>query len=123
MAGGEVEVILNVKAGGNWAAGFLRSQFSEKDGTVSNTRVLQAFIVMHAMGWISALLFLYGWFNYRTHGVITMTDICTFIGAVTTLTVALGGTLGGIKAVNDIANNRAENASAQVQPPEETPKA
>ena len=114
--------MMDVKAGGNWATAFFRSQLSDKDGTVSNTKVLQAFIVFHVMGWVDGLIFLYAWFTYRSHGALTMTDIVTFMGASTTLAVAIGGTLGVIKASGDAVNNRAPNASAQVQPPEETPK-
>ena len=111
--------VLAVKPGGNWATAFFRSQLSDANGTVSNTKVLQMFIVIHALMWVSALLFLYGWFTFRAHGVVTMTDIVTFIGSATTLAVALSGTLGIIKTTGDAINNRAPNASAQVQPPED----
>ena len=115
--------MMDVKAGGNWATAFFRSQLSDKDGTVSNTKVLQMFIVIHALGWVSGLLFLYAWATWKMHGAVTMTDIVTFIGSATTLAVALSGTLGIIKTTGDAINNRAPNASAQVQPPDETPKA
>jgi len=102
---------------GNWAAGFLRSQLSDKDGSVSNTRVLQCMIICHALGWVSALLFLYGLVTYKTHGIITMTDVVTFVGAAGTFVTMLVGTLGLIKGGTDVANNRAPNAQDQVQPP------
>ena len=109
---------------GNWAAGFLRSQLSDKDGTVSNTRVLQCLIVCHVLGWVSALLFLYGLITYKNHGAISMTDVVTFVGSLGTFTTMLIGTLGLIKGGTDVANNRAPNATAQVQPPDQpaTPK-
>ena len=113
----------DIKPGGNWATAFFRSQLSDKDGTVSNTKVLQMWIICHVLAWVGALLLLYGWFIVWKHGSITMTDIVTFIGAVTTLAVALSGTLGIIKTTGDAINNRAPNATPQVQPPEETPKA
>ena len=66
---------------GNWAAGFLRSQLSDKDGTVSNTRVLLVLIVSHVLAWVSALVCLYAWFVIKTHSPVTMTDIVTFVGS------------------------------------------
>jgi hypothetical protein len=105
---------------GNWAAGFLRSQLSDKDGSVSNTRVLQCLIICHVLGWVSALLFFYGTITYKTLGTISMTDVVTFVGALGTFTTMLIGTLGLIKGGTDIANNRAPNAQDQVQPPDQS---
>jgi hypothetical protein len=102
---------------GNWTAGFLRSQLSDKDGSVSNTRVMQCLIICHVLGWVSALLFCYCLITYKTHGVISMTDMVTFIGSLGTFATMLIGTLGLIKGGTDVANNRAPNAQDQVQPP------
>ncbi len=105
---------------GNWATGFLRSQLSDKDGTVSNTKVLLALIINHILGWISALLFVYLYISLRNHREITMTDIVTFIGATTTFATALCGTLMVIKTGGDALNNRAPNAPPnQVIPPDD----
>lgn len=103
---------------GNWATAFFRSQLSDKDGTVSNTKVLLALIVNHILGWISALVFVYLFISLKNHRDITMTDVVTFIGAVTTFATALCGTLMVIKTGGDALNNRAPNAVGQVQPPE-----
>lgn len=103
---------------GNWAAGFLRSQMSDKDGTVSNTKVLTALTISNALSWIGALLTAYIVTVTLKRGVITMTDVVTFMGAASIFVVSLVGTIGGIKATADAINNRAPNASAQVQPPE-----
>jgi hypothetical protein len=102
---------------GNWAAGFLRSQLSDKDGSVSNTRVMQCLIICHVLGWVSALLFCYCLITYKTHGVISMTDMVTFVGSAATFATVLGGTLTLIKTGGDAVNNRAPNAQDQVQPP------
>jgi hypothetical protein len=102
---------------GNWAAGFLRSQLSDKDGTVSNTRVLLVLIVSHVLAWVSALVCLYAWFVIKTHSPVTMTDIVTFVGSAATFATVLGGTLTLIKTGGDAVNNRAPNAQDQVQPP------
>lgn len=102
---------------GNWAAGFLRSQLSDKDGTVSNTRVLLALIIGHILAWISALICLYSWFTFKTHTPVTMTDIVTFLGSVTVFATSLCGTLQLIKTGGDAVNNRAPNAPPQILPP------
>ena len=106
-------------SGGNWAAGFLRSQLSDKDGYVSNTRVLLCLIICHVLGWVSALIAMYGYTVYKSHTGVTMTDIVTFLGAATTFTIGLCGTLSGIKTLGDAANNRAPNASSQILPPDQ----
>lgn len=100
--------------GGNWAAGFLRSQLSDKDGTVSNTKVCILLVITSALSWISCLL-------YKLHTVVTVTDIVTFVGSVGTFATMLCGVLAGLKYSADAVNNRAPNATQQVQPPA-TPK-
>ena len=104
---------------GNWAAGFLRSQLSDKDGSVSNTRVLTALAISNALSWIGALLAAYIVTTILKHGAVTMTDVVTFMGSASLFTVSIVGTIGGIKATADIANNRAPNAQDQVQPPDQ----
>jgi hypothetical protein len=37
-------------------AAFLRSQLSEVDGTVSNTRVCVLLVIVFALGWVTALV-------------------------------------------------------------------
>ena len=96
--------------GGNWAAGFLRSQLSDKDGTVSNTKVCILLVITSALSWISCLL-------YKLHTVVTVTDIVTFVGSVGTFVTMLCGVLAGLKYSADAVNNRAPNATQQVQPP------
>ena len=96
---------------GNWAAGFLRSQLSDKDGTVSNTKVCIAMIVVAVLSWVSCLF-------YKLHTPVTVTDIVTFLGAAGTFAALLCGTLAGLKYGSDAINNRAPNASPQVQPPD-----
>jgi hypothetical protein len=96
---------------GNWAAGFLRSQLSDKDGTVSNTKVCVLMIVTAVLSWITCLL-------WKLHTPVTVTDIVTFIGAAGTFTALLVGTMAGMKYTADAVNNRAPNASPQVQPPD-----
>ena len=103
---------------GNWAAGFLRSQLSDKDGTVSNTKVLLFLIINHVLVWISALVFVYVRYVMRGHTTITMADITAFISSAGTFSALLGGVLGGMKYTADAVNNRAPNASPQVQPPD-----
>jgi len=98
---------------GNWAAGFLRSQLSDKDGTVSNTKVCILMIVTAVLSWVSCLL-------YKLHTPVTVTDIVTFIGAAGTFSALLVGTMAGMKYTADAVNNRAPNASPQVQPPDES---
>jgi len=97
---------------GNWAAGFLRSQLSDKDGTVSNTKVCVAMVVVSVLSWVSCLL-------YKLHTPITVTDIVTFVGAAGTFAALICGTLAGMKYTADAVNNRAPNASPQVQPPDQ----
>ena len=99
---------------GNWAAGFLRSQLSDKDGTVSNTKVCVAMIVTAVVAWVSCLF-------YKLHTPVTVTDIVTFLGAAGTFTALVCGTLAGLKYGSDAINNRAPNASPQVQPPDAPP--
>lgn len=96
---------------GNWAAGFLRSQLSDKDGTVSNTKVCVLMIVTFVCAWVSCLF-------CKLHTPVTVTDIVTFLGAAGTFTALVCGTLAGLKYGSDAINNRAPNASAQVQPPD-----
>ena len=96
---------------GNWAAGFLRSQLSDKDGTVSNTKVCVLMIVTAVLSWITCLL-------WKLHTPVTVTDIVTFVGAAGTFTALLVGTMAGMKYTADAVNNRAPNASPQVQPPD-----
>ena len=103
---------------GNWAAGFFRSMLSDKDGTVSNTRVLLCMIVCHVLGWVSALVMVYIILTILHHGTITMTDIVTFMGAATTFATSLGGVLMLIKTGGDVANNRAPGAPSPLQPPD-----
>ena len=102
---------------GNWAAGFLRSQLSDKDGTVSNTKVCVLMVVVSVLSWVSCLL-------YKLHTPITVTDVVTFVGAAGTFAALICGTLAGMKYTADAVNNRAPNASPQVQPPDQpsTPK-
>ena len=102
---------------GNWAAGFLRSQLSDKDGTVSNTKVLLLLIVINVMAWISALVGVYVFYVAKSHSSIGMSDIVAFLGAVGTFATMLCGVLAGMKYGADAVNNRAPNASPQVQPP------
>ena len=99
---------------GNWAAGFLRSQLSDKDGTVSNTKVCVAMIVTAVVAWVSCLF-------YKLHAPVTVTDIVTFLGAAGTFTALICGTLASLKYGADAINNRAPNASPQVQPPDAPP--
>jgi hypothetical protein len=96
--------------GGNWAAGFMRSQLSDKDGTVSNTKVCILMTVTSVLTWVSCLL-------WKLHTPVTVTDIVTFIGAAGTFTALIVGTMAGMKYTADAVNNRAPNASPQVQPP------
>jgi hypothetical protein len=96
---------------GNWAAGFLRSQLSDKDGTVSNTKVCVLMIITAVLSWVSCLF-------YKLHTPVNVTDIVTFLGAAGTFTALVCGTLAGLKYGSDAINNRAPNASAQVQPPD-----
>ena len=96
---------------GNWAAGFLRSQLSDKDGTVSNTKVCVLMIVTAVVSWITCLI-------CKLHTPITVTDIVTFVGSAGTFTALICGTLAGLKYTSDAVNNRAPNASPQVQSPE-----
>ena len=97
---------------GNWAAGFVRSQLSDRDGTVSNTKVCVLLVVTFVLGWVTCRV-------AQLHTPVTVTDIVTFLGAAGTFSALLCGTLAGIKATGDAINNRAPNASAQVQPPDE----
>ena len=97
---------------GNWAAGFLRSQLSDKDGTVSNTKVCVLMVVVAVLSWVSCLL-------YKLHTPITVTDVVTFIGAAGTFAALIIGTMAGMKYTADAVNNRAPNASPQVQPPDQ----
>ena len=102
---------------GNWAAGFLRSQLSDKDGTVSNTKVCVLMIIVSVLSWVTCLL-------YKLHTPVTVTDIVTFIGSAGTFAALICGTLAGLKYTADAVNNRAPNATPQVQPPDQpaTPK-
>ena len=52
---------------------------------------------------------------------VTVTDIVTFLGAAGTFTALICGTLAGLKYGADAINNRAPNASPQVQPPDAPP--
>lgn len=97
---------------GNWAAGFLRSQFSDKDGTVSNTKVCIFTVVAFVLGWGTCLF-------SKLHTPVTVTDIVTFLGAAGTFATLLCGTLAGLKYGADAFNNRAPNATPQVQPPDQ----
>ena len=97
---------------GNWAAGFLRSQLSDKDGTVSNTKVCVLMVIVFVLSWVSCLL-------YKLHTPVTVTDIVTFIGAAGTFAALIIGTMAGMKYTADAVNNRAPNASPQVQPPDQ----
>jgi len=110
-------MITEVTSGGNWATGFLRSQLSDKDGTVSNTKVLTALLISSTLSWIGALIMAYVITTTLKHGIVSMTDVVTFMGAATMFVVPLSGVIGGIKATADAINNRAPNASSQVQPP------
>ncbi len=102
---------------GNWAAGFFRSQLSDKDGTVSNTKVCVLMVVTAVLAWVTCLF-------WKLHTPVTVTDIVTFVGAAGTFAALLCGTLAGMKYTADAVNNRAPNASQQVQPPDQPqPKA
>jgi cellobiose-specific phosphotransferase system component IIC len=96
---------------GNWAAGFFRSQLSDKDGTVSNTKVCVLMVVVAVLAWVSCLI-------SKLHSPVTVTDIVTFVGASGTFTALICGTLAGLKYGADAINNRAANATPQVQPPD-----
>jgi hypothetical protein len=99
---------------GNWAAGFLRSQLSDKDGTVSNTRVCVLMIVIAVISWVTCLM-------WKLHTPVTVTDLVTFLGSAGTFVMLVCGTLTGLKYTADAVNNRAATASAQVQPPDKEP--
>ena len=102
---------------GNWAAGFFRSQLSDKDGTVSNTKVCVLMVVTAVLAWVTCLF-------WKLHTPVTVTDIVTLVGAAGTFAALLCGTLAGMKYTADAVNNRAPNASQQVQPPDQPqPKA
>lgn len=104
---------------GNWAAGFLRSQLSDKDGTVSNTKVCLFLIINYVLAWVSALVFVYLKYVLQGHGTVAMADIVAFLGAVGTFATMLCGVLASLKYGSDAINNRAPNATPQVQPPDQ----
>ena len=104
---------------GNWAAGFLRSQLSDKDGTVSNTKVLLFLLVNYVLVWVSALVGMYVRYVLLGKAPISMADITSFLSSVGTFAALLSGVLGGMKYTADAVNNRAPNASAQVQSPDQ----
>jgi len=96
---------------GNWAAGFIRSQLSDKDGSVSNTKVCVLMVIVAVVSWVSCLL-------YKLPAPVTVTDLVTFLGSAGTFATLLCGTLAGLKYTADAVNNRAPNATPQVQPPD-----
>ena len=104
---------------GNWAAGFFRSQLSDKDGTVSNTKVCVFILVNYVLVWISALVGVYVRYVLQGHTTIAMADITAFLSSAGTFTALIGGILSGMKYTADAVNNRAPNASDQVQPPDQ----
>ena len=71
-------------------------------------------IVTAVLSWVSCLF-------YKLHTPVTVTDIVTFLGAAGTFTAMICGTLAGLKYGSDAINNRAPNASPQVQPPDAPP--
>ena len=113
----DVQTVANVLKG-NWAANFFRSQLSDKDGTVSNTKVLLLLIIVNVLSWISALVGVYIFYIAKSHSTVAMPDIVAFLGAVGTFATLLCGVLAGMKYSADAVNNRAPNASPQVQPPD-----
>jgi len=72
------------------AAGFLRSQLSESDGSASNTRVCIFLVIAFALGWITALV-------TKVKAPVTVREIGDMMGP-------LGMFVGTICA--DVQNNR-----------------
>jgi predicted cation transporter len=82
---------------------FLKSQFSESDGTVSNTRVCMFAIIMFTLGWGTALV-------TKIHTSVTVTELDGFLNAATFFVTGITGTLYAINKVADVANNKTDKA-------------
>ena len=96
---------------GDRAVSFLRSMLSERDGTVSNTRVCIAVVITFSLGWVTALLI-------RLRGPLSATDVATVIAP---LGMFVGGVTSALYAINkgaDVLNNRAEAEEKADIPPQ-----
>ena len=78
---------------------FFRSQFSESDGTVSNTRVCIWLVVVFALGWVTALV-------SKIHGTVTVSDLGQVLGPLGMFVTGISGSLYAINKTADVFNNR-----------------
>lgn len=88
---------------------FLRSQFSEQDGSVSNTRVCIFVVIAFASGWVTALV-------TKVAGPVSVSEIGALL---TPLGAYITGVCGSLYLINMGANKAAEvlNNRAGVKPP------
>jgi hypothetical protein len=83
----------------NFAA-FLRSQFSESDGTVSNTRVSIFVVIAFASGWITALV-------VKVPRPVLLPELGAFVGQLGLYVTGICTTLYAVNKAADVLNHRA----------------
>lgn len=92
--------------------GFLRSQLSESDGTVSNTRVCILLVICSASGWVTALV-------SKVKGPVNLPELGGFVGS---LGMYVSGICASLYAINKGAEawkNRADRPQDEGQPPQQ----
>ena len=81
---------------------FLKSVFSEPDGTGSCSRILMTAIVGFVLGAGTTLV-------YKIHQPVTVTDLCTFLGTAGTFILSTAGPLYGMNKLADVMKNNSDN--------------
>lgn len=79
---------------------WLRSIFSEADGTGSSTRVYVGLVVSFSLGFVTALLL-------KVHGPITVSEFCSAVGVLGEFAGGICGALYGINRLGNWADNKA----------------
>lgn len=82
---------------------WLRSVFSEKDGTGSSTRLNIAAVTGFSLGFITALL-------WKVRAPITVAEFCQGVSAVGNFAMGFGGLLYGVNRAGNWLDNRAAGA-------------
>jgi hypothetical protein len=90
------------------ALSFVRSWLSEADGTVSNTRICVALVIVFALGWVTALVI-------KIHAPVTMREFSDTLVPLGMFVTGITGTLYAVNKAADVFNNRADHASPSGQ--------
>jgi hypothetical protein len=90
------------------ALSFVRSWLSEADGTVSNTRICVALVIVFALGWVTALVI-------KIHAPVTVRELTDALVPLGMFVTGITGTLYAVNKAAEVINHRTDNPSPSDQ--------